>query len=121
MQAKVNDGDAILIGLDKKIDLDNDKILLRHLVIAADATTLIFEVHPDENGWTFPEGALTLKDKQGNTYKNKASYASGYTWGQYIVSDYPPLEDGVEAITLDFEWFDRSFQKEIPLNQGEIK
>ncbi|MBU8907471.1 hypothetical protein [Desertibacillus haloalkaliphilus] len=118
IKSKVNNGDAVLIDLDKKVTLENDEILFKHFVVAPDKTSLIFEVHANENGWSFPESAIELKDKQGNTYRMTSSYSSGYTWGQYMVNHYEPLEAGVETIVVDFEWYDRTFQTEFSLDQG---
>ncbi|WP_018930898.1 DUF5643 domain-containing protein [Gracilibacillus lacisalsi] len=118
IQGKVNNGDAVLIDLDKKVNLENDEILFKYLVLAAEETSLIFEVHSKENGWSFPGSAFELKDKQGNTYRGTGGTSSGRTWGQYIVQNYEPLKEDVDTIVVDFEWYDRMFQTEFSLDQG---
>ncbi|UOQ86913.1 DUF5643 domain-containing protein [Gracilibacillus salinarum] len=110
IENKVNNGDAVLIDLDKKVNLEGDDILFKHLVLAPEETSLILEVHKEENGWSFPESALELKDDKGNSYPVTSSSSSGETWGQYTVVHYEPLAANVETIEIKFEWFDRMFQ-----------
>ncbi|WP_163539564.1 hypothetical protein [Gracilibacillus sp. YIM 98692] len=121
IKGKVNNEDAVLIDLDRKVNFENDEILFKYLVLAPDETSLIFEVHSNENGWSFPGSALELKDKQGNTYRITSGSSSGHTWGQYTINNYEPLEAGVETIVVDFEWFDRMFQTEFSLDQGGMQ
>ena len=121
LKEKVNNGDAVLIDLDKKVDFENDEILFKHLVLAPDETSLIFEVNPNENGWSFPDSALKLKDNQGNSYQRTSGSSSHYLGGQYTINHYEPLAAGVESIVLEFEWFDRMVQTEFSLNQEGVQ
>ncbi|SES02449.1 hypothetical protein SAMN04487944_11580 [Gracilibacillus ureilyticus] len=121
VKSEVENGDAVLIDLDKKVNLENDEILFKHLVLAPQETSLIFEVHTNENGWSFPDSALILTDRQGNIYRKTSGSASGHTWGQYRINHYEPLKTDVETIVLDFEWFDRKFQTEFSVDQGDLE
>ncbi|GGM38387.1 hypothetical protein GCM10011351_25610 [Paraliobacillus quinghaiensis] len=120
IKEKVNNGDAVLIDLDKKINLENDEISFKHLVVAEDETSLIFEVRTNESGWSFPENALELRDKQGNTYRGTGGSSSGHTWGRYAINQYEPLKADVETLVVEFDWFDRMFQTEFSLDQGGL-
>nr|WP_163579216.1 hypothetical protein [Gracilibacillus saliphilus] len=94
--------------------------MFKYLVLTAEETSLIFEVLSKENGWSFPSSSFKLNDKQGNTYRGKGGSSSVRTWGQYTVQNYEPLKENVDTIVVDFEWYDRMFQTEFSLDQGEL-
>ncbi|MGP4108498.1 DUF5643 domain-containing protein [Virgibacillus sp. L01] len=120
IQKQVDSGEAKMIDLDKEVTIGQDKIRFKHLVLSDDETTLIYEVHTEEIGWTFPSEALDLKDENGNTYNGRSGSSSSQSWGEFIIHTYKPLKDDVETVIIDFQWFDKSIQTEFSLNQEEL-
>jgi hypothetical protein len=116
---QIKEGSAQQFELNKEVSLDQDKIKFKHLIVTAKETLLFYEVHEKEPGWSFPDSALKLMDEQGNVYQNDGSSSSGESWGQLSINHYDPLPKQTKKVVLDFNWYDRSFQTELTLEQGE--
>ncbi|WP_164669783.1 DUF5643 domain-containing protein [Virgibacillus doumboii] len=117
---QVEAANAKMVELNKEVSIDNDKIKFKNLVLSDEETLLIYEVHTDEPGWSFPSTALKLKDGKGNNYQTDGGSSSGHTWGEFIIYHYEPLPEDADKVVVDFEWYDRSFQAEFSLSQGEL-
>ncbi|WP_139180794.1 hypothetical protein [Virgibacillus salinus] len=119
IQKQVDSGDAKMIDLDEEVTIGQDEIRFKHLILSDDETTLIYEVHTEESGWSFPSGAIDLMDGKGNSYNASSGSSSGQSWGEFIIHTYKPLKDDVDTIIADFRWYDKSFQTEFSLNQED--
>ncbi|MUK88576.1 hypothetical protein GMD78_09255 [Ornithinibacillus sp. L9] len=112
---EVESGNAIVYDVNEEVIVDQDTINFKHVVRTEDETMVIYEVHKHEPGWSFPTGALELKDEDGNDYSIQGGGSAGKPWGSIITMGYEPLPENVESIILDFNWYDRSFQLEVSL------
>jgi hypothetical protein len=117
---QVENGHATMIDLDEEVSIGEDNIEFKHLILSESETLLIYEVHKKEQGWSFPHGALELMDQQGENYKISGSSSSGKSWGEFIITHYEALPNGVNEIVIDFDWYDRTFQTEFSLKQEEL-
>jgi hypothetical protein len=113
-------GSAKQIELNKVVSLDQDKIKFKQLIITETETLLIYEVRTKEPGWTFPDTSLQLRDKQGNVYQYDGGSSSGESWGQLAINHYERLPKETKIVVLDFNWYDRSFQTELTLEQEDL-
>jgi hypothetical protein len=119
IRRQIKEGSAQQFELNKVVSLDQDKIKFKHLIVTAKETLLIYEVHEKEPGWSFPDSAIKLMDEHGNVFQNDGSSSSGESWGQLAINYYDPLPKDTNLVVLDFNWYDRTFQTELTLEQEE--
>jgi hypothetical protein len=119
IRQQIKEGSAQQFKLNKVVTLDQDKIKFKHLIVKTNETLLIYEVHKKEPGWSFPDSALKLIDEQGNFYQNDGGSSTGEPWGQMSINHYDPLPKQTKKVVLNFNWYDRSFQTELTLEQEE--
>jgi hypothetical protein len=119
-QKLIDAGKAEVYDLDEEVVLENDTIHFMHFILTDQKSVLIYEVHKEEPGWSFPDGALKLKDKNGNEYFYKSGASSGKNSGEYHVQVFEDIPNHLSEIILDFDWYDRSFEVEIPLDKEGV-
>jgi len=119
IEEKVESGEMDVHKLNKEILLEDDRIHLKNLYTSPSETILQYVVRSNENGWSFPEGALRLKTQEGKSLLNRGGSMRNRGKAEFIISEYEPIPKNTSSIMVDFEWFDRSFQTEISLEQEE--
>jgi hypothetical protein len=117
IRQQVKDGSAKQIDFNKEVALDQDKIIIKQLILSEKETLLFYEVHTKEPGWSFPDSALQLTDKQGKVFQNEGSSSSSNSWGHFGMNRYKRLPKELNTVVVDFSWYDRSFQIELPLEE----
>ncbi|MBB6452511.1 hypothetical protein HNQ94_000956 [Salirhabdus euzebyi] len=119
IREKMNSGETFIIDVDEEVKLDQDIIEFEQILMLEDETLLLFEVHNNEPGWSFPATALSIKDDKGNNYTYRSGSSSGKKWGSIHFSNYDALPNDVQNLVIDFSWFDRSFRIEVPVDQED--
>jgi hypothetical protein len=117
IRQQIKEGSATQFKLNKEVSLDQDKIHFKQLIITEEETLLIYEVHKKEPGWSFPDIALRLMDKQGKVYQSDGGSSSVDSWTEMSINYYERLPEGINKVILDFNRYDRTFQTELTLVQ----
>jgi hypothetical protein len=121
IREQVKSGSVKQFKLNQEVSLEQDTIEFKQLLLTETETWLVFEVNTKEPGWSFPNVSLQLNDGLGKTYQYEGGYSSGRPWGEFIVNHYERLPDEMDSVTVNFKWYDRAFQTELPLEREEHK
>ncbi|WP_058307662.1 hypothetical protein [Gracilibacillus massiliensis] len=118
LEAKINASEAIHYEIDKEAQVGADHIYFKHLIISDEATILIYKIKKGEQGWSFSESAMYLTTAEGKSYEFNGGSSSHWGYISSSVSGFEKIPIDTESITIEYEWYDRSFQVDVPIDNG---
>ncbi|UOQ85776.1 DUF5643 domain-containing protein [Gracilibacillus salinarum] len=118
---KIAAGEAVHYKIDQSFSLNNQTLYLKHLILMKGNTTIIYKVKSAETGWHFSSSRLQLKDEKGNVYAYNGARSTGNSKMTSNVSGFEPIPLGAQSVFVQYKWYDRFFEIEIPLNGEEGK
>lgn len=109
---KSNKAEVLEVG--KSLKLDNDKILIKRIIICEDEIHIRYAYVAHEEGWSFSGISLKIYDDNGNLYESQSASSTGRSWGSdgLITVDN---DRKTQSLTLKIDHYDRHSELTVPL------
>lgn len=111
---------SIIYEINQSLLIDNDKFIVNRLITDDNYTYIEYKVIRFEEGWSFPESAISLIDSKGKKLQQRGSHSSGKVWGSEGVIKFEPAIKDVEPIILRFECYDRRYDLSLKLSKEGV-
>ncbi|MHC1684545.1 MAG: DUF5643 domain-containing protein [Clostridiaceae bacterium] len=113
----VKNGQAEVIEINKKINIDDDTIYIYRIINTETETNLRYKIL-EKPGWSFSASALVIYDDYGKK-QHHGGGSSGKIWGEDGLAKYERINKNSKEITIKLEWYDRTGEIVVPLGKGD--
>lgn len=113
LKAKVDNGIARVIEVNKKLKIDDDAIIIQRIIITDKNTYVRVRYVQSQPGWSFPLSSIVLYDNKGKV-DYYAGEGSGRLWGEEGINEYNQIGNDCKKIIIKLQWYDRKQELDIP-------
>ncbi|WP_273319806.1 hypothetical protein [Vallitalea guaymasensis] len=101
--------EAIIYDINKNMLIDNDKFVVDRFIIDDGKTYMEYKLIRIEQGWSFSETALQIKNDENEIFEYRGGGSSSKLWGEQGVLEFSKIEI-TDNIIIKYEQYDRIFE-----------
>ncbi|GMQ57363.1 hypothetical protein AN1V17_17580 [Vallitalea sediminicola] len=108
--------EAIIYDINKNMLIDNDKFIVERLILDDGITYMEYKLIRNEQGWSFNNGALEIRNQENEIFKYRGGWSSGKLWGEQGVLEFSKIKI-TDNIIIKYEQYDRLVEMTVDVSK----